>query len=205
MVVAEPGLHEHLRRVALGDGPLAGAVEAEAIGVAHDAAGDDVDGLFPRDVFELAVAAELRGGQAIFAVENAAHVVALHAEQTLVNVGELIALDGHDLAVAHAYLDVATGAAETARGLIPRDAFPGGRQSRADGRGGALGGSQSLGDDGGGGGERGGFDEVAALHGGKGRGSEVGGTGASQGRLGSGAPSGTSTKVTSIKTTPGRA
>jgi len=114
------------------------------------------------------MAAKLRRREAIASVKNSAHMVALHAEEPLVHVGQGIALDGNDATVFYAHAHMAAGAAETAGRLVPADSI---RRNRGAGRSGirrqtgSRGGAEALGDDGGGGGHRRAFDEVAAVHG----------------------------------------
>ena len=98
---------------------MAAAVETEALRVRVNATGDDVDSLIPRNIFEAAVATELRSGEPVLTVEDAADMVALHAEEALVDVGFLVAAHGGYTAVFHRDLDVAAGATKTTRGFLP--------------------------------------------------------------------------------------
>ena len=155
VVVGQAALHELGGGVAFGNRRLAGGVETETRRVFHDALGDDVDGLLPGNFLQHAIAAEHRIGEAVLAVEDAADVVALHAEQALVHRGIRVAGDGDDFPILHADLHVAAGAAEPAGSLVPLDAI---RRWRWElGRLGACGGSGT------GSCESGGFEESAAF------------------------------------------
>ena len=122
VVVAETALHQLLRGEALGDRPLARSVDREALGRLHDALGPDVDRFVPGDRDVAVPLAQQRLGEAVLAVERHAYVVALHAKQTLVDVGLRVAGDRHDATVLDADLHVAASAAEATRRLVPRHA-----------------------------------------------------------------------------------
>jgi hypothetical protein len=112
-------------RVALGDRPLARAVEREAGGFGLDPVGDDVDRLVPGDghVPPLRLSSGVR--EPVGAVEREAHVVALHAEQALVHLGlSWSPAMATTLPAAHADLHVAARAAEAAGRLVPGHAAP---------------------------------------------------------------------------------
>src|SRR5690606_11827732 len=85
------------------------------------------------DRLEAVPLAQQRPCEAVLAVQGEPHVIALHAEQPLVDLRLAIPGDGHDLAVLHAHLDVTPGAAETTGRLVPGDAGGGGEGVRLRG------------------------------------------------------------------------
>jgi len=58
-------------------------------------------------------------GQPVLAVEHRRQVVSLDAQQSTVDRTRFVAAHRHDAAFADAHFDAATGAAVTARGLVP--------------------------------------------------------------------------------------
>ena len=110
MIVGEAALHEFLGGVTLGDGPLTTTIESKPLGVGMNAPSNDIDGLIPRDVFEATVATQLRRGETVATVEDAPDMVALHTEETLVDVGFLVAADGGALAM---YVPVGNASSST--------------------------------------------------------------------------------------------
>ena len=83
--------------------------------------GDQVEGLVPGDRLEaLAIGvSQERLLEAIAAVEQRRQVIALDAEQALVDGAQLIAADRHDLPFGDADFDAASRAAEPAGRLAP--------------------------------------------------------------------------------------
>ena len=131
VIRAEPRLHEFVGHIAFTDGVLARAVKRKFLGVLGDLGGNQRDRVIPRDRLVGAVALPLeRLGQTILAVHDQAHMVALHAAQTLIHIGLFVGLHGHDFAFLHAQQDAAAGPAETARSLVPDHAIGGGIKRR---------------------------------------------------------------------------
>jgi hypothetical protein len=135
VVAAQATLDPLLRGVAVEHGPLAGAIHgdgesgpccferlAELRAIRSSASSHEMR-------CERAVGlTELRVLQPVGTVEHRRQVVALDAQEPLVDRAGLVAAHGHDLAVRDADLDAAARAAEAARRLVPlstgRPVFP---------------------------------------------------------------------------------
>ena len=124
IVGADTPLEELGGGIAVGDGPLAGAVHRNSVlAVFVDGllqfGGNDIQGLLHRHLHHLAVSFDLGGGDPVRTVEGLDGVVALHAAEALVDTAVGIALDRHGPVPFHPDQDTATGAAEPAGGLLP--------------------------------------------------------------------------------------
>src|SRR3546814_255881 len=133
VVGTQAGAHELGCRIALPDGPLAGAEHADGgrpLGGQRPLAflRHDVEGFVPAHLLELALLvidavalAQQRPGQAVLPVHDLGEEVALHAVEAAVHLGLHVTVRGHHLAVPDAHHDAAAGAAEAAGRLGPGD------------------------------------------------------------------------------------
>ena len=126
VVAADAGLHALRGGVAIGDGPLAGAVHRHgvlAVGLDRlgHLRGHQVESVLHRHRDELAVLPNQGLGEPILAVESHHRVVALDAAETLVDRARGVALDRHRAAPVDAHKEPAPDATEAARRLLPLD------------------------------------------------------------------------------------
>jgi hypothetical protein len=155
VVVRKTAAHQLLRGVSFRDGPLAGTIDRELLRGLHDLPRGEIDRFIPRDPLKCAIAAGHRILQPVLTVKDAADVITLHAEQTLVHGRIGMTRNGDHPSLLHPHLHMAASTAETAGCLVPLDATLRGRFHG--------GGSGALAGSGTGRGQRGGFQESAAF------------------------------------------
>ena len=124
VVGAQPATEPLRRGVAVKDRPLAGAVHGDGRGAGGVERllvlrGDEVDRLVPGDALPAGAVPELWMEQPVLAVEKRRQMVALDAQEPLVDRTRLVAAHRQNLAVADPDLDATAGAAVAARRLLP--------------------------------------------------------------------------------------
>ena len=125
VVALEPALHPLQRGVTVEHGPLSRPVHPHRVRAVLvqrllELRRDQVQRLVPRDARERSVGvALLRVEQAILAVQQPWQVVALHAQQALVDRAGLVTPHRDDASLFHADHHAAARAAEPARRLVP--------------------------------------------------------------------------------------